>query len=138
VSALSSYASICGDIFISWGPRFSPYGDTVNLSRCFYSPAILTLCVNPQRRKKKKAAVEDIVVIKENAQRNVEGALPSDRRDCVELLEGGSNRREAIDVSAEYIALEYEAGELALTNAFDQARHLQLFNVRREVAALTL
>jgi hypothetical protein len=47
VSAFSSYASICGDIFISWGPRFSPYGDTVNLSRCFYSPAILTLCVNP-------------------------------------------------------------------------------------------
>src|SRR5208337_3670071 len=47
VSAFSSHASICGDIFISWGPRFSPYGDTVNLSRCFYSPAILTLCVNP-------------------------------------------------------------------------------------------
>ncbi len=91
-----------------------------------------------KERKKKKAAVEDIVVIKENAQKNVEGALPSDRRDCVELLEGGSNRREAIDVSAEYIALEYEAGELALTNAFDQARHLQLFNVMREVAALTL
>ena len=26
------------------------YGDTVNLSRCFYSPAILTSCVNPQRK----------------------------------------------------------------------------------------
>src|SRR5271169_2847892 len=48
MSAFSSYASICGDILISCGPRFSPYGDTVNLSRCFYSPAILTLCVNPQ------------------------------------------------------------------------------------------
>jgi len=48
VSAFSSYASICGDLLISCGPRFSPYGDTVNLSRCFYSPAILTLCVNPQ------------------------------------------------------------------------------------------
>jgi len=47
VSAFSSYASICRDIFISWGPRFSPYGGTVNLSRCFYSPSILTLCVNP-------------------------------------------------------------------------------------------
>ena len=43
VAAFSSYASICGDIFISWGPRFSPYGDSVNLSRYFYSPAILTL-----------------------------------------------------------------------------------------------
>src|SRR5271166_6768649 len=52
VSAFSSYASICGDILISCGPRFSPYGDTVNLSRCFYSPAILTLCVNPQRERK--------------------------------------------------------------------------------------
>src|SRR5271157_1302704 len=50
VSAFSSYASICGDILISCGPRFSPYGDTVNLSRCFYCPAILTLCVNPQRQ----------------------------------------------------------------------------------------
>src|SRR5271157_2334085 len=48
VVAFSSHASICGDIFISWGTRFSPYGDTVNLSRCFYYPAILTLCVNPQ------------------------------------------------------------------------------------------
>jgi hypothetical protein len=28
--------------------------------------------------------------------------------------------------------LEYEAGELAFTNDFDQARHLQLFNVMRE------
>jgi len=37
-STFSSYASICGDIFISSGPRFSPYGDTVNLS----CPAILT------------------------------------------------------------------------------------------------
>src|SRR5271165_81887 len=27
VSAFSSYASISGDIFVSWGPRFSPYGD---------------------------------------------------------------------------------------------------------------
>jgi len=26
VSAFSCYASICGDILISWGPRFSPYG----------------------------------------------------------------------------------------------------------------
>src|SRR5271166_1812556 len=49
VSAFSSYASICVDILISCGPRFSSSGDTVNLSRCFYSPAILTLCVNPQR-----------------------------------------------------------------------------------------
>src|SRR5271169_1190617 len=31
VVAFSSHASICGDIFISWGTRFSPYGDTVNL-----------------------------------------------------------------------------------------------------------
>src|SRR5208283_5932158 len=43
VVAFSSHASICGDIFISWGTRFSPYGDRVNLSRCFYCPAILTL-----------------------------------------------------------------------------------------------
>src|SRR5208337_577266 len=35
-------------ILTLWGPRFSPYGDAVNLSRCFYSPSILTLCVNPQ------------------------------------------------------------------------------------------
>jgi hypothetical protein len=54
VVALSSHASICGDVFTSWGTRFSPYGDTVNLSRCFYCPAILTLCVNPQQRRKKK------------------------------------------------------------------------------------
>ena len=47
VSPFSSHASICGDIFISWGTRFSPYGGKVNLSRCFYSPAILTSCVNP-------------------------------------------------------------------------------------------
>lgn len=33
-----------------------------------------------REREKKKAAVEDIVVIEENAQKNVEGALPSDRR----------------------------------------------------------
>jgi len=41
-------ASICSGVFvlcvnlwryfISSGSRFSPYGDTVNLSRCFYSP----------------------------------------------------------------------------------------------------
>ena len=37
------------------------------------------------------------------------------------------NRREAIKVSDQYFALEYEAGELALTNDFDQAGHLQLF-----------
>src|SRR5271166_4569089 len=54
VLAFSSYASICGDIFISWGPRFSSYGDTVNLSRCSYRPAILTSCVNPQKKKKRK------------------------------------------------------------------------------------
>jgi hypothetical protein len=47
VVVFSSHASICGDIFISWGPRFSPYGDTVDLSLCFDSPAILMLCVNP-------------------------------------------------------------------------------------------
>ena len=31
LSTFSSYASICGDIFISWSPRFSFYGDRVNL-----------------------------------------------------------------------------------------------------------
>src|SRR5271166_3170379 len=51
VPAFSSHASTCGDIFISWSPRFSPHGDTVNLSLCFDSPAILTLCVNPQKKK---------------------------------------------------------------------------------------
>src|SRR5271169_5869067 len=58
VVAFSSHASICGDFFISWGTRFSPYGDTVNLSRCFYFPAIFTLSVNPQqqRGKTKKAS----------------------------------------------------------------------------------
>src|SRR5271157_6073326 len=30
-AAFASYASICGDIFISWAPRFSLYGDTVDL-----------------------------------------------------------------------------------------------------------
>jgi hypothetical protein len=43
-----------------------------------------------------------------------------------------ANRREEIDVSAEYIALQYKAGELAFTNDFDQAGHLQLSNVMRE------
>src|SRR5208283_599698 len=50
VSVFSSYAALCGDIFISGGPRFSPYGDSVNLSRFFFSPAILTLRVNPHKR----------------------------------------------------------------------------------------
>jgi len=30
--AFSCYASILGDIFISWGPRFSPNRNTVNVS----------------------------------------------------------------------------------------------------------
>jgi len=42
------YASIFCDIFISWGLRFSPYRDTINLSHCLCCPAILTLCINPQ------------------------------------------------------------------------------------------
>jgi hypothetical protein len=54
VVAFSSHASICGDIFISWGPRFSRYGGKVNLSRCLYSPAIRTLGVNPQKKEKKE------------------------------------------------------------------------------------
>ena len=49
VVAFSSHASICGDIFISWGPQFSPYGATVKLSHCSYCTVILTLCVNPHR-----------------------------------------------------------------------------------------
>ena len=36
-------------------------------------------------------------------------------------------------MSAQYIVLEYEASELAITNDFDQADHLQLFNVMREM-----
>src|SRR5208337_3248387 len=43
----SPYAPICG-FFISWGPRFSLYGDTVNLSHCSYCLAIFTLWVNAQ------------------------------------------------------------------------------------------
>jgi single-strand DNA-binding protein len=54
VSAFSFHASICGDIFISWSRRFSPHGDTVNLSRCLYRPAILTLCVNPQKEEEEE------------------------------------------------------------------------------------
>jgi hypothetical protein len=46
------------------------------------------------------------------------------------------NLREVIDVDAEYIALEDEAGELAFTNDFDQAGHLQLFNVMRQSRGL--
>ena len=42
------------------------------------------------------------------------------------------NLREVIGVDAEYIALEDEAGELAFTNDFDQAGHLQLFYVMRQ------
>jgi len=68
VPAFSSYASICGDIFISWDHRFSPYGDTVNLSRCFYSSAILTLCVNPQLSVKGKKE-DDLATSKDLAMR---------------------------------------------------------------------
>jgi hypothetical protein len=49
-------------IFSSHGvPDSHHYGDTVNLSRCFYCPAILTLCVNPQKEveKKKRRREED-------------------------------------------------------------------------------
>jgi hypothetical protein len=42
------------------------------------------------------------------------------------------NLREVIDVDAEYIALEDEAGEPAFTDDFDQAGLLQLFNVMRQ------
>jgi len=48
LAPFSTYAPICGDIFISWGPRFSLYGDTVNLSHCSYCLAIFTLWVNAQ------------------------------------------------------------------------------------------
>jgi hypothetical protein len=37
------------------------------------------------------------------------------------------NRREAIKVSVQCLALEYGAGKLALTDDFDQAGLLQLF-----------
>src|SRR5208283_105123 len=47
VAAFSSCGSICGDIFISWGPRFSYKGDTAGLNRCFCCPSNFTLCVNP-------------------------------------------------------------------------------------------
>src|SRR5271166_5616957 len=48
---------LCGNLwryFHLRGPRFSPYGDTVNLSRSFFSPAILTLRVNPHPPRKRK------------------------------------------------------------------------------------
>jgi hypothetical protein len=42
------------------------------------------------------------------------------------------NFRESIQVGTQYIALQDEAGECALTKDFDQASRLQLFNVMRE------
>ena len=44
----------------------------------------------------------------------------------------GLNFRESIQVGAQYIALEEEAGERAFTKNFDQAGRLQLFNVMGE------
>ena len=43
------------------------------------------------------------------------------------------NFRESIQVGTQYIALQDEAGECALTKDFDQASRLQLFNMMREL-----
>ena len=47
--------------------------------------------------------------------------LLSTNAEGIESVRPLLKRSRAIDVSAQYIALEYEAGELPLTNDFDRA-----------------
>jgi len=68
------------------GAPILTYGDTVNLSRCFYSPSILTSCVNPQQAASKQVqedqrALELRMLRYASCVTEVEAENPFDRRD---------------------------------------------------------